>query len=239
MVEILDVICENLKFSTYGLCLEERPYIPVAEQEVIFHEGIDERDGALTEYGSLKDRTLSLTVNLLGDSPAKSILRKFRGELLALRNFKMRLSDELDIYYLVKSVTMGDINNEIAEYGSFGLSFVIDPFDYKWDVKRAQGVKNLTVQNEGSYMALPVITLTGTGEVVLKTNGECPITISHLNGSVVIDGEKLDYYNPANPSLHTIKVYARNFPELPPGSNTIIATGNVTSLKVEFKERYR
>ena len=236
---MLDVFCETMKFSDYGLCLEEMPDIPVAEQEIIFHDGIDDRDGALTEYGALQDRAFSFPVNYLGDKPAKKVLREFRGKLLALRNFKMRLSDELDIYYLVKSVKMGNISNEIEEHGSFNLSIVIDPFDYNWEPKVVTGGNSVNVQNNGTYHALPVITVTGSGSVSILTNSGTPVAIVGLNGSVVIDSEKLDFYNPSNPSIRNIKVHARKFPTLPAGNNVISTTGNVTAIKVEFKERFR
>ena len=134
---------------------------------------------------------------------------------------------------------MGDIDNEIAEKGEFDLELTIDPFDYNVKGKSVEGQKTVTVVNEGTYKALPKITVTGTGTIVLKTNGDYPVTITDLNGSVVIDSEYFDYYNPNMPTLRTLKVSAKAFPELKVGTNTITTTGTVTKLKVEFKERFR
>lgn len=236
---MLNVVIGDLSFKDYGFCLTERPSIPVAERAVTFYDGIDEIDGALTEYGSLKNRTFTLPVNILEDVPVKSVIRRFRGLLLDKYNAQFIFSDEPDIYYLVKSIKMGDIDNEITEKGEFDLEVTIDPFDYNVKGKSVEGQKTVTVVNEGTYKALPKITVTGTGTIVLKTNGDYPVTITDLNGSVVIDSEYFDYYNPNMPTLRTLKVSAKAFPELKVGTNTITTTGTVTKLKVEFKERFR
>ncbi|WP_236547308.1 hypothetical protein [Streptococcus pyogenes] len=79
---MLDAIIDDFKLSDFGISLAKRPVIPIAEQEVIYHEGIDELDGALTEYGSLKNRTFDLLCNMLEDVPILAIIRQFRAKLL-------------------------------------------------------------------------------------------------------------------------------------------------------------
>lgn len=236
---MLDVMFEKFKFSDFNLCLATRPAIPVAEQQVITYDGIDEKDGSLTEYGPLLDRSIEMTVNYLDDIPSKQMIRRFRGALLNQRLAFMRFSDEPEIQYLVKSIKMGAIENEIAQHGEFNLTMVLDPFDYGTQVRSITGTSPLKVTNNGTYKALPVITVAGTGDIVIRTSSGQSLTIDDMIGTVVIDSEKLDYYNPSDPSRRNIKLHTKAFPELTVGENIITVQGSVTSLKVEFKERYR
>lgn len=236
---MLDVTIDDIRFSEHGFCLTERPFIPVADEDVTFHSGIDGRDGGLVERGGLKDRPLTLTVNILEDTPVKSTIRTFRGKLLSKRLPQLIFSDEPDIYYVIKHIKVGNIENEIAEKGEFDLDLTLDPFDYKKDIKTAEGTKSLSVTNEGTYPALPVLTVTGVGNVVIKTNDAYTVSITDLNGSLVIDSELLDYFDPNKPLVRAFKIHTKAFPELRVGANNITTTGTVTKLKIEFKERYR
>lgn len=236
---MLDVTIDDIRLSEYGFCLTERPSIPVADEDVTFHSGIDGRDGGLVERGGLKDRPLKLTVNILEDVPAKPIIRIFRGKLLSKRLSQLIFSDEPDIYYVIKHIKVGNIDNEITEKGEFDLDLTLDPFDYKKTIKAAEGTNSLSVINEGTYPALPVLTVTGVGNVVIKTNDAYTVSITDLNGSLVIDSELLDYFDPNKPLVRAFKIHTKAFPELRVGVNRITTTGTVTKLKIEFKERYR
>lgn len=225
---MLDVTIDDIRFSEYGFCLTERPSIPVADEEVTFHSGIDGCDGGLVERGGLKDRSLKLSVNILEDRPAKSIIRTFRGKLLSKSLPQLIFSDELDIYYVIKHIKVGNIDNEIAEKGEFDLELTLDPFDYKKDTKKAEGTNSLSVMNEGTYQALPIITITGVGNVSIKVNDTYTVSITDLNGSLVIDRELLDYFDPDKPLVRAFKVHTKAFPELRVGNNRITTTGTVT-----------
>ena len=234
---MLDVVIGKIRFSDYHLCLTERPEIPVAEEDVTFHD-VSGRDGSLTEKGNLKDRKIKLQVNRLEETPAKSELRRFRGSLLALVNAQLIFSDEPEFCYIVKHIKMGDIANEIAEKGEFDLELTLDPFDYSVETKRYEGTSRVDIVNEGTYKALPIITVSGNGDIVVKVNGQA-ITITGVIGKIVLDCDKLDYYHPDKETVRDFKVHARDFPILDIGRNRVTTTGNVTQLIVEFKERYR
>ncbi|EOZ4955632.1 phage tail domain-containing protein [Streptococcus pyogenes] len=235
---MLDAIIDDFKLSDFGISLAKRPVIPIAEQEVIYHEGIDELDGALTEYGSLKNRTFDLLCNMLEDVPILAIIRQFRAKLLKDKEYTLSLSDDLGYYYLVKHFKLGNIESEIAEHGEFKISVTADPYDYKVEPIEIIGINSLTVENKGTALALPVIKITGLGTVSLNV-GNYSLTIDDLNGEVVIDSEKLDYYDPVRPNVRIIKLHTKAFPKLTIGNNLITTKGNVTNLSVKFRERFR
>ncbi|WP_449456465.1 phage tail protein [Streptococcus suis] len=235
---MLDVIIDDFRLSDFGIDIAERPSIPIAERETIFHEGIDELDGALTEYGSLKNRTFTLSCNILEDRPILQIMRQFRAKILQEKEYQLSFTDDSEYYYLIKQFEIGDIASEIAEHGEFKIVCVADPYDYKVKPVEKHGVRSLSVSNNGTAVALPIITLRGTGNIGLRV-GDYSLSIDDLNGRVVIDREKYDYYDPDRPAVRVLKVHAKKFPVLKVGENQITTTGNVTELSVKFKERFR
>lgn len=239
---MLDVLIDDLKLSDFGICLAERPVIPVAVRAVTHYNGIDNFDGSLTEYGGFKNRQITLDCNLLEDLPIKPLIRRFRGAILQKRLPKLVLTDDPEFYYVVKEIKMGNVENEYYLKGTFSIVVTIDPFDYGKNLvakdKDPDNANVINVTNSGSYHALPIITVTGSGEVTIRTNNEYPMTISDMNGTVVIDCELKQYYDPARDSGRDVKLYTKEFPILKPGANKITASGNVTAFKVEFKERW-
>lgn len=233
---MLDVFFDDVVLSQHNLCLVERPVIPTAEREVIHHDNIDKLDGGLTEYGALKNRPIKLTVNILEDN-LKPKLREFKGALLNKRSFKMFFADDPDYYHFVKSVKMGDIENEFYQKGEFDLSMVLDPFEYSKYLNLTKGTTSLRVNNKGTYTAEPIIKIKGSGDITLSINGY-GMTISGMTGEIILDFEKLDYYNPMQPNSTAEKLHTKKFPLLNVGWNDIKTTGAVTSLEVSFKERF-
>lgn len=233
---MLDVFFDDVILSHHNLCLVERPAIPTAEREVIHHSNVDKLDGGLTEYGALKNRPIKLTINILEEN-LKPKLREFKGALLNKRSCKMTFADDPDFYHLVKSVKMGDIENEFYQKGEFDLDLILDPFEYNKYLNVTKGTNSVKVNNKGTYEVNPIIKIKGTGDVVLNINGY-GMTITGMSGEIILDFEKLDYYNPMTPNSSVERLHTKEFPPLKTGWNDIKTTGSVTSLEVTFKERF-
>ncbi|MGX7108353.1 phage tail domain-containing protein [Facklamia miroungae] len=233
---MLDVYFDEIVLSHHNLCLVERPLIPTAEREVVHHDNIDLLDGGLTEFGSLKNRPITLKVNILEEN-LKPKLREFKGAFLNKRSFNMIFGDDPEFYHRVKSAKIGNIENEFYQKGEFNIDMILDPFEYYKHRNISKGTNSIKVDNRGTYKALPIIHIKGTGNIVLTVN-DISMTIEGMRDQIIIDCEKLDYYNPLTPNTSTEKIHTKHFPELPMGWNTISTKGNVSSIEVEFKERY-
>ncbi|MGF3113206.1 phage tail protein [Facklamia sp. P9177] len=233
---MLDVFFDEIVLSHHNLCLVERPFIPTTEREVVHHDNVDLLDGGLTEFGALKNRQLTLNVNILEEN-LKPKLREFKGAFLNKRSFNMIFGDDPEFYHRVKSAKIGDIENEFYQKGAFNIDMVLDPFEYYKYLNITKGINLVEVNNRGTYHALPIIKIKGIGDVVLKVN-DLSMTIEGMLDEMVIDCEKLDYYNPLTPNSSAEKIHTKSFPVLPIGKNIITTQGNVTSIEVEFKERF-
>ncbi|MGF3214613.1 phage tail protein [Facklamia sp. P12945] len=234
---MLDITIDKFEqLSHYNLCLAERPDIPGAEREIIYHANIDQYDGALTEYGAWKNRQIDLLINILEEG-LKPKLREFRGMLLMKQSFTLSFSDDPNFYYIVKGFDLSNIKNEHLLKGEFNIPVVLDPFEYYKFPSTATGTNSIEIRNHGTYFALPIIKLTGTGQIILNINGQI-MTIKDLNGQAVIDCEKLEFYDELTPNKRSFKIFTQEFPVMKTGVNKITASGAVTKLSVEFKERY-
>lgn len=234
---MLDVFFDKYTFSEFGLCLEERPAIPTPEREVIHYDNIDRLDGSLTEYKSWKDIQVTLNVNLMEDT-IMARLREFKGSILNLKTFRFTLSDRQDYFYIVKSLKMGNIENEIAIKGSFTIDLTLDPFEYYIYQNILTGVDSVELRNNGSYFSLPIIIVDGIGDVVIKVNDKFSMTLKDLTKEAVINCDKQEYYDRDNPLKRSFSLYTKEFPHLSVGINKVTATGTVKALQVSYSERW-
>jgi phage-related protein len=95
----------------------------------------------------------------------------------------------------------------------------------------------ISIQNEGTYKAIPFIVLSGIFGGV--SFGDFSIT--DLNGSLYIDSRnKLVYSLSGTTKINQLSKFSGKFPELNPGVNLFPISGTITNLKVEvfFRHTY-
>ncbi|MCQ6531258.1 phage tail protein, partial [Bacillus mycoides] len=90
-----------------------------------------------------------------------------------------------DVHRKIKHVEMGDIANEIEEYGEFEVEFTLDPFEYTEDVNVMLNAPG-SIYNPGTMESAPKLWIVGNGTVRITIN-DVSIQIKDVKGSVVID----------------------------------------------------
>lgn len=202
----------------------ERPPIPTPEQDVE-HIQIRGRDGSLTKKHGYKDIPIPVIFNLMEES-AKDELRYIKSWILGAQT--ILFSDDT-VYYQVKSVDVGDIENDIEEYGLFTVTFTCAPFQYM-DMPALKKTTPFTLITPGTYKSLPKIKVTGSGSVTLTINGRSfQMTLTdHIN----IDSE-LGYTYRGTAGMDN-KVNGE-LPYLDPGTNIITWSGTVSEIELEYK----
>lgn len=121
------------------------------------------------------------------------------------------------------------VENLLRTFGKASLSFNCKPQRYLKSgeipvILTANGIIN----NPKPFIALPVITVYGTGSGVL-TVGDTSISISDIGGYVTLDSENQECYHVTTPRDGTI---SGSFPELKYGNNNITISGGITSIEV-------
>ncbi|MGX5629947.1 phage tail domain-containing protein [Bacillus thuringiensis] len=226
---MLDVGINQELASDYGICMVERPVIPTTKQKVE-HIEVPGRHGSLTKKGAFEDVLLNIKFQLLEDENIKPLIRRMKAWFL--HGKKLYFTDD-DVYRKIKHVEIGDIANEMEEYGEFEVEFTLDPFEYVTTVPLVF-TKAETILNPGTVESSPKVEIHGNGDVKVIVN-DVVFQIKGVKNVVTVDSELLEAYTgttPMNPNM------IGEFPLLKVGENTITWTGIVTKLIIEPRWRY-
>ncbi|PGS79165.1 phage tail protein [Bacillus cereus] len=226
---MLDIGIDNQLASDYGICMVERPVIPTAKQKVE-HIEVPGRHGSLTKKGAFEDVPLKIRFNLLEEENIKPVIRRIKVWLL--NGKKLYFTDD-EVYRNIKHVEIGDIGNEIEEYGEFEVEFTLDPFEYVTTVPLVL-IKPETILNYGTIESSPKVEIHGNGDVRMMVN-DIAFQIIGVKNAVIVDSELLEAYAGITPMNSNM---IGEFPLFNVGENTITWTGNVTKIVIEPRWRY-
>ncbi|MEM5647357.1 phage tail protein [Bacillus cereus] len=224
---MLDLGIDNELATNYGLYVLKRPAIPTAKRKVEFIE-VSGRHGALTKKGAYEDVPLSIKFNVLEYGNIKSLLRQAKFWLL---NGKTLFFTDDDVYRKIKNVEIGNIENEIEEYGEFEANFTFDPFEYVITAP-IEVMKSDVVLNIGTFESEPRFEIYGSGDIRLIIN-DITFLIKDVRDSVVVDSSLFTAYSGTSP----IKTVGE-FPTFKVGENTITWSGDVKRMVIEPRWRY-
>ena len=171
-----------------------------------------------------------IRLNLLENTSIKKKIRRLKGFLLDAKTLKF--DDDLDVFYKVKNITVGDVEGEIKEYGEFEIRLLCEPFLYSepYSILIANNTK---VYSEGTFESEPIIQIKGTGDVTLTINNK-NIILKDIT-DITIDSQMKNAYN-GSESLNG--KMTGDFPILKIGENNISWTGNITKAEIIGNWRY-
>ncbi|MGE8013227.1 phage tail protein [Bacillus mycoides] len=225
---MLDIRINNELASKYGVYIVGRPVIPTAEQNVE-HIEVEGRHGSLTKKGAFKNVPLKIKFNLLEEENIKPIIRRAKAWLL--KGKTLSFTDD-DVYRKIKEVKIGDIANEIEEYGEFEVDFTLDPFEYAVDISMELDKPGL-IYNPG-FESEPKLWIVGDGTLTVTING-VSFQIKYVKGSVVVDSEILEAY--LGTESFNNKMVGK-FPVFKEGDNYIEWSDNVQFISARPRWRY-
>ncbi|CYU97996.1 phage tail domain-containing protein [Streptococcus suis] len=208
-------------------CLATRPVIPSPEME---YEDISipGRDGSLTRELGYKNIPIECEYNMLEEVNIKSLVRTVKGFFVGKKT--LRFSDD-DVYYKIKKIQFSDIENEVAEYGLFRVTFECDPFQYALN-SSVSLVNGQSFQNMGTYRSKPYLKVFGSG--TLTVNGKS-IILRDVGDYIELDSDLQNAYR-GNVDMNRNMV--GEFPEFVPGTNRVSWSGNITKIICEGRWRY-
>lgn len=227
----MDIIIDNDLASDYDVYLVGRPVIPTAKQKVEYID-IQGRHGSLTKKGAYEDVPLKIKFNVLEleERSIKPLIRRVKPWLL--QGKILSFTDD-DVYRKIKHVEIGDIANEIEEYGEFEVNFTLDPFEYASDINikiERPGV----IYNPSSFESEPKLWIVGNGTIKVTIN-DSTFQIKDVNGSVVVDSEILEAYIGTVPMNNKM---IGKFPVFKEGYNQISWSGSIEFISLKPRWRY-
>ncbi|MBG9511774.1 hypothetical protein ABE47_06155 [Bacillus thuringiensis] len=226
---MLDIGIDMELASDYRICMVDRPVIPTAKQKVE-HIEVPGRHGSLTKKGAFEDVPLKIKFNLLEDENIKPLIRRIKAWFL---NGKTLYFTDDEVYRKIKSVEIGDIANEMEEYGEFEVDFILDPFEYTEDVNLKLTEPGI-FYNPGTIESEPKFWIVGNGTLRITIN-DVSFQVKDVNGSVVVDSEVLEAYSGIIPMNSKM---IGEFPIFKIGENKIDWSGNIQFMSIRPRWRF-
>ena len=146
-----------------------------------------------------------------------------------------RLEDSYNpgIYRLARLINPQDCINYFNRFGRCTLSFDCMPQRWLTSGEAATSyTADATITNPTAYEAKPLVTVTGSGDVVFSLGGHT-VSIADLDGSITLDSEAQNAYSGSVNLNNTVTLADGTFPALNPGSNSLaFVDGSITSIAV-------
>ena len=221
-----------------GLMITELPPIKKPQMRVTAEE-IDGRDGDIvTELGfSAYDKPIS--IGLYNEFDIDEVIDFLN------QAGKITFSNEPDKYYNFAQYNGIDFD-KLIRYKTAKVSFHVQPFKFSlnenekvFDFSSSATSGELSIRNNGNYIARPQITLTGSGTVNLSINGAQVMVIDMTNNPVItLDATAMNAYAPDTSLMNRQVTGNYDNLVLKSGKNTISFTGTVTKIAINNYSRW-
>ena len=229
-----DIIIDNVFAIQHDLHIVNRVNIPVSQKQ-IETISIAGRNGTLTKELGFFDRNITVNFNFKTRNRDDNMSKKIRNITSLLLNAKkISFTDDKEVYYKVKAVSVSDIERTLRMLGSFSVTFTVDPFAYYNLYSKILLTNHSKIYNIGTYESEPCIKVFGTGNVTLNINNK-ELILKDINGYIEIDTELKETFKD-NVSKNDKKV--GEYPSFVVGENMISWSGNVTKIEIEPRWRF-
>jgi phage-related protein len=216
-------------FANLGLRIAQPPVLP-ASQQIVENISVDGREGTLTLRKGWEDLSFSFSVAVMGAN-FRTSWRTILPQILSAQT--ICFSNDNAVFYKVKTVKAGNLEQKLTGMGVCQLTFTCAPFRYLRGVAMISRTTSGTVDNPGTVYSLPRIKVYGTGSRTLTINGK-PIILNLLSGNLTLDSELNEcFYGDVAQNQNM----SGDFPVFNVGNNTVTLGTGIT--KVEIEPRWR
>ena len=174
-----------------GLLISELP--PITKPRIRTKETVIEGvDGSIIEELGYESYDKSIAIGLKIGADVDEVTEYFTG------NGEVIFSNEPNKYYRA-SIINGIDYARLSRYRIAKVTFRVQPFKFENDeveIYNNGNSQEMIVTNIGNYFSKPLITIKGTGTVVLSVNGTaiCRYTFPDGEDTVILDSDKQDAY---------------------------------------------
>ena len=215
-----------------GLLICELP--PITKPKIRIKETvIDGVDGSIIEELGYESYEKLIAIGLRSGADIDEIIEYFTG------NGTIIFSNEPNKYYKASIIKNIDYAR-LSRYRVAKVAFWCQPFKYdntETEIYNLGNSPEMTVANIGNHTSKPLITIKGTGTVVLSVNGNqvCQYTFPDGEDAVILDSEKQDAYLG---NVLKNRNMVGDFPILEKGTNVISWSGAVERISVKRYSRW-
>ena len=224
-------------YEDLNILLKEPIYLPPNNEEIETIP-IEDRNGSLTrKKGTFPDRSLDITF-VLPHLNKNEMYEKIEEILDWLENIEdNKLVIREDRYYIVKSVSYGDITTQALRFYEITITLTLKPFAYDPSEKEITITSGKTLNILGNVYSEPIITIepkTSITNFTITINGNEFKIVDTVNKTVTIDCE-LKKCISNNLNINT----SGDYPTLNKGKNTITFDTSKATVKINYITRWR
>lgn len=222
---------KGIDLSTKGIVVEKIPTITKGKKRIDTYE-VEGRNGLLmVDKGTYDSFICSLSCHFnetYSIDEIKSLLDGYGSLTLdGLREYEAVVNNQIDF-------------EEIARTGfrKFPIQFLCNPIAHDVEATEVSITESPTLINiSQTANTYPVITLKGSGDVVLYFNNKaCNLYSLDSSKTYTLDCNAKEIVDQSGNNCSNQMRY--DFPYLQPGDNTIAYTGTITQLKITYKKAY-
>ena len=223
--------------ESLGAFIQSRPLIKTPKRRIDFKSPYGYDGGMPFDEGGYEATDMELAIYILGDetnTAAKNRTKLFAQFDTAEYVDFVPYFDEEKVYRVMLDSPPEFISRSMLGEGqSMNVKLKVHPWKYtlpRWYYIITSGDD---VFNQTLFTALPLIQITGTGDVTVTVNG-VDFAIQGISEHIYIDSEIMFAYKDNTGVLvnENSKIYTREYPKLDPENNIITWTGTVTEFKI-------
>lgn len=237
-----EFILDGINSSEHGVLIQNRPVLYAPRRKVEFQSSFGMSGDYPFDEDAYENTELELRLVVVGTAErSASYNREFVQDWFDSGTYKDLIPyfDPEKIYHVMVSEPTEFVNKYyLGETQVVVVRLTVLPYKHLISGNKMQISSGVTFKNPTRKTALPLIKVTGSGNITLTVNGN-PFQLSLVDGHIYLDSEfNIAYKDNAGLATNANnKVKTLEYPFLKPGSNVVTWTGTVTS--VEITPRWR
>ena len=216
-----------------GLLISTLPPITKPKQRTQIEE-IDGRDGDIVTKLGYSAYDKEFEIGLYGNFDINEVISYFNSEGTVV------FSNENDKYYNYQILDQIDYE-KLIRFKTATIKMHMQPFKYPVQEQTITLSGETTVQNAGNIYAMPVLNISGSGNIEINLNEQqiFEVDLGEDATNITIDTNQMEAYNPNTTELMNRKVTGDySLFKIRSGNNTVEITGTVTSATISNYTRW-
>ena len=222
-------------YDDFGILIAQRPVIPSPKRRVNTINIPGRNSNLRFDEETYDDITLTVECSVKDRRNLANKVDDIKAWLFGAGESDLVFSFQDDKKYTAQVVNAIDFKQVYRYFSEFPIIFNCRPFKYSVENNiETINTSGAKVTNPGTIESEPIINIYGSGDIVLKINGQ-QINLKGISEKVIVNSVIQDCYDDAGDNLNGNM--SGEFLKMKPGENIIEWSGNVT--KVELLPNWR
>lgn len=230
------IIFNGIDSRDMGVLIELLPDFHRPKRNVAYTP-VSGRDGRLaTDDDTYDAYQTSMRVNCFG-KPLKDVYAWLSGRGWMISSLEPDRCVMVDLHMQLSDNHWRTADNECLD--TVSVSVYCQPYRYFYPDEPADEITAMpyTINNPGTALSRPRITIEGTGDVTVIIGTQYAMDFTGLTGGVIVDCDMEECMSLDETQLLNNIATFEEFPQLVPGRNAISWAGNVTKITIEKRCR--